>query len=500
MNATWVTDLLLPAKLSFLAYLLVIYLLSFLAMYRLKGLRDFMLAGRQLNAPMTALGVGASDMSGWLMMALPGLFLVHGWQLTWMLPVSLMVGAYSNWRWIAKRLRIYTEHASDALTIPSYLDNRFPGSDHGIRLVTAVVSVVFFLIYITAGFVAGGLLMESLFPLSYSQALYGAGLIMICYAVLGGFVAINWIDLLQGSFMLLSLLMVPWVAYNELGGWPSIGVQLSMLSTEHFTGWSGCSWLSLLSLWAWALGYFGQPHILVRFMAIRSAHALGLARRLGMSWMVLALGGACLTGLLGAVYFQAEPLAKPDTVFLVLAQQLFNPWLTGLLVAAVLSAIMSSVTAQLLASASALSEDCYHLFRRQASERELLWVSRLAILGLAGLALILAAQPKQRILDLVSLAWAGLGATFGPVILASLYWRSMTRAMAIGGMMAGAVVVMSWYSLGKLIGGVFDLYAMLPAVVANVLVMWLTKQYTKPQTQSVLALFDRVQALSKECP
>ena len=430
--------LLQPLNLTILLYLSVIFVIGIRASFFVKKISDFVLADRKLSGPIVALGAGASDMSSWLLLALPGLVFAKGLNQIW-LPLALVVGAYCNWKFIAVRLRIFTE-ILQSLTIPSYLNKRFPGSNKFLSIITSMVVIIFFTYYASASFYACAITAHQLFNLSYDNALFISASIMICYTCLGGFLAVNWIDFFQGILMFLGLLIVPIFAsiYIEWDFQDLIAIP------EYLNIYSELSIISFLSLLGWGLGYFGQPHILVRFMAVRNHNELPLARRICMSWMFLGLIGAVCTALVGKVYYNGV-LDNPETVFVVMAKELFNPWVTGLVVAAVLSAIMSSITAQLLNASSALVEDIYHgIFRKEASQKELLWVSRLAVVIIGMIAVSFALGQKTSVFNIVKIAWSGLGASFGPVILVSLFWQKMTRNGAICGMLSGACVVLIW--------------------------------------------------------
>jgi len=471
-------------------YVVVIFIIAFVSGFSLKRISDFVLASRKLSGPVAALGAGASDMSGYLLMAVPGIFFVSGLNWVWM-PLGLFIGAYLNWLFVAKRLRIYTELVDDAITIPAYFDNRFPSDNLILRLITALVIILFFTYYTSAGFVACALLTQKLFPMPYTQALLLSSIVMISYTCIGGFLAVNWIDFFQGVLMFLALLIVPLVVMAHLGDWSQI-VNDPSLEPGYFNPLSRLKEVSSISMLAWGLGYFGQPHILTRFMAIYDHRAVPVARRICMTWMGFALLGAIATGILGRIYYSGQ-IDDPETIFIRLAMELFNPWVSGFLMAAVLSAIMSSVTAQLINASSALAEDIYHaMFRTYASQVELVFISRLAVIVLSVIAVYLAYDPDSSLLDLVSYAWSGLGSSFGPVILISLYWSKMTRKGAICGMVVGGLTVLIWPALGKYDVGLFKLYEMIPAFTLNVVTIILVSLFDKPVSFSVRETFNEV--------
>jgi sodium/proline symporter len=453
-----------PTLATFGVYLVAMLAIGVAGYRRTDDLEDFVLGGRRLGSGVAGLSAGASDMSGWLLLGLPGALYLAGLSQIW-IGVGLAVGAYLNWRFVARRLRVYTEMAGNAITLPDYLENRFRDEAKVLRVTSALVILVFFTFYVSAGMVGGAILFEQSFGLDYHTGLWLGAAVIVGYTFLGGFLAVCWTDFIQGLLMLLALITVPAVVIADAGGWADIAQALAAIDPGRLDVFHGMTVLGMISLLAWGLGYFGQPHILVRFMAVRSAADIPRARQVGMIWMILALGGAALTGLAGAAYFAAEPLANPETVFIALTQALFNPWVAGVLLAAILSAIMSTIDSQLLVSSSALSEDIYRgLLRRQAAEREIVWVARGAVAGIALLAFGLAGNPDSTVLGLVAYAWAGFGAALGPVIVLSLFWKRMTRNGALAGMLGGAVTVVVWRHLQ---GGLFDVYEILPGVIAG---------------------------------
>ena len=476
---------------TFIIYFFIIFIVCYYANRRTKGLSDYILGHRSLSGPITALGAGASDMSGWLLLALPGTIFLHGLNQIW-LPIGLSIGAYFNWRLVSPRLRVYTEVAGDALTIPAYFDHRFHEHTKIIRVVTALAVVVFFTFYSAAGFVSGALLFQTAFHLSYTVALWSSAAFIILYTVFGGFLGISWIDFFQGSLMFFALILTPLYTFHYIGGWHVMLHRLMPLGHGYLQPFHDIGVIGILSLLTWGLGYFGQPHILVRFMVIRSVRALPAARRICMTWMVISLLGAIATGIVGHAFFTGG-LLDPESTFLKLAEDLFIPWLAGILLAAVLSAIMSTNSAQLLAGASALVEDFYHRFlRKQASQKELVVVSRLMVGVIALVAIGLATDPKGTILQLVSYAWAGLGAAFGPVVLGSLFWKRMTGKGAIAGIVTGMLVVILWKAYLLPYGGVLSVYELLPGFLLASLAILGVSLLDKPPAQVVRDEFETV--------
>jgi SSS family solute:Na+ symporter len=469
----------------------------------------YMLGGRNLSPQVTALSAGASDMSGWMLMGLPGAMYISGLSSIW-IAVGLVVGAYLNYIWVAPRLRVYTEKANNAITIPDYFENRFNDSSHSLRLISSVVIVVFFTLYTSSGVVAGGKLFETSFGLSYETGLYVTAGVVVAYTMLGGFLAVSITDFVQGCIMFLSLVLVPVVVLFELDGVSGAVNQLSTLPgnyldifTDTATG-QALSFVGIVSLLSWGLGYFGQPHIIVRFMAIRSVKEIKVARRIGISWMVVSIIGALATGILGLAFVtktQAN-LADPETIFIYLSQLLFHPLISGFLLGAILAAIMSTISSQLLVTSSSLTGDFYQAFlRKDATQKELILAGRISVAMVALLAIFLAYDRDSTILSLVSNAWAGFGAAFGPVILISLFWKNMTRLSAILGMLAGAITVLIWIYAPITIDGQSLsswMYEIVPGFIVCSIIIIIVSVVNKEVDPKVEATFDAVKLSLKE--
>lgn len=404
----------------------------------------YMLGGRSLPPSVAALSAGASDMSGWILMGLPGAMFVTGFSSTW-IATGLVIGAWLNYLLVAPRLRVYTEVANDAITIPDYFANRFEDKGNALRIVSALVIIVFFTLYTSSGVVAGGKLFESSFGMSYESGLYITTGVVVLYTLFGGFLAVSLTDFVQGCIMFVALILVPVVTFSLLDN--PLSVTLNELNPQMLT-WVGAGGaIGIISAMSWGLGYFGQPHIIVRFMSVRSVKDMPVARRIGMSWMIIAALGAVFTGLFGAAYAHEKNLVvdDPETIFLILSQLLFHPLIAGFLLAAILAAIMSTISSQLLVSSSSLTEDFYKIFiRRDATDKELVLVGRISVALVALCAIYLAYDRDSSILDLVSNAWAGFGAAFGPLVLFSLLWKRMNFAGALAGMLVGAGTVLIW--------------------------------------------------------
>lgn len=480
-----------PATLTtFIIYLIV--LISFgIIFYRYSNtLSDYILGGRNLKSGVAALSAGASDMSGWLLLGLPGAVYAAGMNQIW-IAIGLSVGAFLNWQYIAARLRTYTQQTNDAITLPDYLENRFEDSSRALRIISATVILIFFAAYTASGMVAGAKLFESTFELDYHLALLSGTLVIVVYTFLGGFLAVSWTDFFQGILMFLALITAPIMLMFFYENWYVLtdtvaSIDTGMLSVYHDTGL-----LAALSLLAWGFGYFGQPHILARFMAIESPKAVPKAQMIGIGWMVFSLFGAILVGFTGIAYFADNPLADPEFVFLEMIQELFNPWIAGILLAAILSAVMSTVDSQLLVCSSAIAEDFYKgFFRPSAKDIELVWVGRMSVIAVAVIAFFLAWDEDSMVLELVAYAWAGFGASFGPVIIMSLFWKRMTFRGAIAGIITGALVVIVWDYLE---GGLFELYEILPGFVLSLLAIYIFSVTDDPPSDTIQNKFESIE-------
>lgn len=469
----------------------------------------YMLGGRKLGPAVTALSAGASDMSGWMLMGIPGAMYISGVSSGW-IAVGLLIGAYLNYFIVAPRLRIYTEMANDSITIPDYFENRFADKTRILRIVSSVVIVIFFTLYTSSGVVGGGKLFESSFNLSYELGLYVTAGVVVAYTLFGGFLAVSMTDFVQGCIMFISLVLVPVVAIDHLGGVSTVVQNVNAIDSRYFaffvdanTGLA-LSALSIISLLSWGFGYFGQPHIIVRFMAIRSVKDIKVARRIGMSWMLITLVGAMVTGLVGITYVAQTQmsLADPETIFIVFSQFLFHPLIAGFLLAAILAAIMSTISSQLLVTSSSLTEDFYKVFvNRQASQKELVLVGRLSVLLVALVAIALAYDRESSILTLVSNAWAGFGAAFGPLVILSLYWKRMNFPGALAGIVSGAVTVLFWIYAPVLENGAklsSLVYEILPGVIVSTLSIIIVSKLTQAPAASVQQLFDKMQQEVKQ--
>lgn len=478
----------------FVIYIVGMLLIGWLGYRATSDLSDYILGGRRLGAFVVALAAGASDMSGWLLMGLPGAVYNDGISASW-IAIGLTIGAYLNWRFVAARLRVYTEQSGNALTLPDFFAHRFEDRGNILRIVSAIVILIFFTLYCASGVVAGARLFESMFGLSYPAAIWIGAFCTIGYVFIGGFLAVSWTDTVQASLMFTALILTPLIVIQQAGGFGEANAAVQAIDPALPDIFYDMSTISIVSLLAWGLGYFGQPHILVRFMAADSVNTIPNARRISMTWMILCLAGAVAVGYFGIAYFSANPgqaagvTANSERVFIELSILLFNPWIAGILLAAILAAVMSTLSAQLLVCSSSLTQDIYKTFiRRDASQPELVWFGRAMVLLIALIAIWLAWNPDSLVLAMVSYAWAGFGAAFGPVIILSLVWRRMTRNGALVGMIVGAVVVLVWNHYEWL-----SLYEIVPGFVLATLSIVTVSLLDKQPSESMTMVFDQVQ-------
>lgn len=489
------TDFALKVSISFFIYLSILMAIGYFFYKKTTTISEYMLGERQLNGWVTSLSAQASDMSGWLLLGLPGAAYLAGFEASW-IGVGLAIGTYLNWKFVAKRLRQYTQISNNSLTLSDFFENRFRDNSKLLRIVSAIFILVFFIFYTSSGFVAGGKLFNAIFGVSYLKALTIGAVFVVSYTFLGGFLAVCWTDLFQGFLMFFTILIVPFIGFSKMGGIKATFDKLTDINPEMltlFTGMDGnpLSTMALVSLVAWGLGYFGQPHILVRFMATKSSSEIKKARIIAMFWVTFSLIGAVLVGLVGRAYLgEALMDGSHETVFMLLVHDLFFPLVAGFLLAAVLSAIMSTADSQLLVASSAITEDFYRtLYKKDASDKELILVSRLSVIAIAVIAYIIALDPNSSVLDLVSYAWAGFGSAFGPLVLFSLFWKRMTRNGALAGMISGGLTVIFWKNLS---GGIFELYEIVPGFLIASLLIIIVSLLGKEPSQEIQDEFDSV--------
>ena len=478
---------------AFLIYLAVMMGFGVYYSRKQEKLSDYILGGRQLGPWITSMSAEASDMSGWMLMGLPGYAYLNGISAIWT-AIGLIAGTAVNWICVSKRLRNYTEIANNSLTMPDYLSNRFHDKTSGLRLISAGFIIIFFVIYTSSGFVASGKLFETVFQINYTSALLIGAIAVIFYTSLGGFHAVCWTDFIQGVMMFFAVLCVPVTAVMMTGGCDATLSRLNSIDPGLFNIFgapadSFSTAIIVISSLGWGLGYFGQPHILVRFMAISDAKELKKSTHIAMTWVVVSLICAVAVGLVGRAYLM-DPLQNADAekVFVIMAEKLFTPFVTGLIWSAILAAIMSTASSQLLVTASAVSRDIYQqFFRKNAGEKELIIVSRAVVLIIAAIAVYLAGNPDNYIFQMVSYAWAGFGACFGSCILLSLYWKRMTLKGAYAGILVGGLTVLIWKQFGW-----FGLYELVPGFFLSLLAIYLVSIFDTPPSEEITKEFDTV--------
>ncbi|WP_028862282.1 sodium/proline symporter PutP [Psychromonas aquimarina] len=478
---------------TFITYLAGMLFIGYYAYKRTSNSSDYFLGGRTLGPWPAALSAGASDMSGWLLLGLPGYAYAAGMESLW-LAGGLLIGTWANWLLSAKRLRTYSITTDNSLTLPEFISRRFNDKSKLVQTIAAFFILMFFLFYTSSGLVAGGKLFETVFGLDYTYAVVIGAACVVSYTLFGGFLAVSWTDLVQGLLMSAALLIVPIAAMQ--GGFGQLSTDLANINPELLTLWNGIdgqplSWIAIVSLLAWGLGYFGQPHILARFQATRTNKDLTTARRIAVVWTAVSMFGAILVGLVGLLYIEgnmAGQLADGEKIFMLLVNAIFHPVIAGILLAAILAAIMSTADSQLLVSSSALAEDFYkQLLRPEASSSEVMMVGRLGVIGLSLLALFLAMDPDSSVLGLVSYAWAGFGAAFGPVLVLSLYWKRMNRNGALAGIIVGGITIVVWK---QLTGGIFDVYEIVPGIIFAGAAIVITSLATAAPDKSVTDQYD----------
>lgn len=494
---------------AIIIYMLVMVLIGYWSYRKTEKYDDYMLAGRGLNPFVAAMSAGASDMSGWLLMGLPGALYVTGMSELW-IAIGLSIGAWANWMWVAPRLRSYTEVSKNSITLPSFFENRLRDKSRALRIIAAIIIIIFFTFYISSGMVAGGVYWESTFGGDYLMGMAIVAGVTVLYTFIGGFLAVSYTDAVQGSIMFFSLIIVPVFAYLTLVNPSDIWTFAAsndygphtdgIGNPNYFSMVTGVSVAAIIGNLAWGLGYFGQPHIVVRFMALRSPAAAKQGRRIGISWMLLCLTGATFVALISTVFFAQNPefnvtdTTSYESIFLDLARTLFHPLIAGLILTAVLAAIMSTMSSQLLVTASSLIEDLLKAVKKDGlSEKALLGFSRITVIILAIIAAALAISPSDSILGLVGFAWAGFGSAFGPIILAMLYWKRLNAPGAIASMVTGAVVSIAWGTspLGDW------LYEIVPGFLSAAIVMVVVSLMTGKPSKEIEDEFDTAVRLSK---
>jgi sodium/proline symporter len=448
-------------------YFAVLMYLGFVGFRKTKNFSDYVLGSRKLGAIVGALNVGASDMSSWLLMGLPGAFYISGLNQIWMV-LGLIFGSYLSWKIVAVRLRKYSEKDGNSLTLSQFLQNHFNDKTGALSIITSLVIIFFFTIYIASGFVGSAKLFAEVFDISYFSALIISVLLIVSYALIGGFLAVSWADLFQGLLMLAVLIFTPLYAFSISDfSFSDFINKTNEISPHHFDIFSNLKIAEVIGVFAWGLGYFGQPHIISKYMAIKDEKEIPTARRICIAWMTLSMVGAAIVGLFGVVYFAQSPLPEAETVFITMTSQLFHPLMIGILIAAILSAIMSTLNSQIIICCSSLAQDFYQRFwRKNASDREMLIFSRTAVVAVALVSLTMALDQNSSVLKLVGRAWAGLGASIGPVILFALFYPKTTKTAALVGIISGAVGAIIFSKI------TFFSYEILPAFCLSALLIF----------------------------
>lgn len=473
----------LPVILAFVCYLLFMIGIGMYFYGKNRTTDEYFLGGRRLGSWVVSMSAQASDMSGWLLMGLPGAAYLSGISAGW-IAIGLAVGTYLNWLFVAKRLRQYTKVAGDAITLPQFFKNRFRDRSGMISVVAAVFILVFFLFYTASGFVSCAKLFSSVFGINYYVALVIGAVVVISYTFAGGFFAVCWTDFFQGMLMFFCVLAVPTIAIQSMGGFTPFLDKVEAFNPNFLSMFvdgatnQPYTLMGIISLVAWGLGYFGQPHILIRFMGIESPAAIKKSRRIATVWVLISLTAAVLIGVSGRMYLGDILLegGAQETVYITMVSNIFHVFIGGIFLSAILAAIMSTADSQLLVTASAITEDFYHnKIRPKASPSELMWVSRICVISVALIAVFIATDQDSTVLGLVSYAWAGFGSAFGPLVLCSLFWKRTNKYGAYAGIIVGGLTSIIWAQLS---GGIFDLYEIVPGfffgLIAIVVVSLLT--------------------------
>ena len=483
---------------TFFAYIVAICWLGWVAYRRTHTATDYFLGGRTLPPWVAALSAGASDTSGWLLIGLPGFAYAAGLEAMW-LALGLVIGIGASWVSMAKRLRIYSERCADALTLPVYLHRRFHCQNGILRSVAAMFILLFFLFYVSSGLIAGAKLFNTVFDIPYHMALLMGLFAIISYTLFGGFLAVSWTDVLQGLLITLALIAVPVMIAGTLPN--DAATLISQRNPGALSVWTNgeggaLGWIAIVSSLGWGFGYFGQPHILARYKAIRAARDVPVAAVIALGWSILVYSGAVAVGVIG-IAFIASPLADSEQVFMVSVQTLFNPWVAGVLLAAILAAIMSTADSQLLVCSSAFTEDVYRGFAPGISPEKAVVIGRFAVAAFSLLAAGIATDPNAKVLDVVAYAWAGLGAALGPAVLFSLYWQRMNGAGALAGVVVGGFTVVGWRQLQ---GGWFDIYELIPGFLFSSVAIVLTSLVTKAPVADIAREFSAMKNALKQEP
>ena len=488
-----------------------------------KNSDEFFLGGRSLGPWVTAMSAEASDMSGWLLMGLPGVAYWCGIADAAWTAIGLAIGTYINWLIVSKRLRCYSEVAGEAITLPEYFSAHFHEKKKVVMSIAAVFILIFFTVYASSCFVTCGKLFATLFDMPYIPMMLLGALFVLVYTIIGGFLAESASDFMQAIVMFVALSVVVIVGVVTAGGFGAIaenagnipgfleffgiatpdtvdGVQQVVGNSPKFKEAGTYGFITIISTMAWGLGYFGMPQVLLRFMAIRDKKELTLSRRVATVWVVISLAVAVFIGVIGRVLYPADLLTSSDaeSVFILLSTRLLPPIIAGFVMAGILAATISSSDSYLLIAASSLAKNLYQgVFKKKASDKEVLWASRITLLVIAIIAVLIALDENSVIFTIVSFAWAGFGATFGPIMLFSLFWKRTNRWGAIAGMVSGGVMVFVWKLLIRPIGGILNIYELLPAFIISSIAIVVVSLLTAEPDDEIKAEFDKVKQLAK---
>jgi len=488
---------------AMIIYVAMMVIIGIVYFKRNKGADDYFLGGRKLGPWVCAMSAEASDMSGWLLMGLPGVAFAIGTGEAFWTAVGLAAGTYLNWLLVARRLRNYTRVAKDSITLPDFFSNRFHDKNKLLMIISGLFIVVFFTIYTATGFKAAGTLFQSIFGLDqtgYVWMVILSAFVIVLYTAIGGFLAESVTDLIQGIMMFFALIIVLVVGVIAVGGFTQIGDNLSGMSgffnvmgVQKDGAFAAYSALDIISNLAWGLGYFGMPHVLLRFMAIRSSRELKRSRRIATVWVVISLTAAVMIGVVGRALLGDALLENgmQETVFIQMAVKLMPALIAGIMLSGILAATMSTSDSQLLVTSSAVANNFYRSFvRKKASDKEVMWVGRIVVIIVAIVAVFMALGNNTTIFGLVKYAWGGFGAAFGPVILFSLFWKRMNLPGALCGMITGGATVIVWKELLNPMGGVFSVYELLPAFILASIVIVVVSLLTKKPSDEIIAEYE----------
>lgn len=497
---------------AFGVYLLGMIGIGIWSMRQTKGADDFFLGGRGLSAPVAAMSAQASDMSGWLLMGLPGSVYALGTGQAW-IAVGLGLGTIANWLIIARPLRAYTIVAGNSMTLPEFFGNRYHDEKKILLGISSVIIVIFFLVYTASALASGGKLFNTVFGLDYHIALFLGAAVILIYTFMGGFLAVCSTDFFQGLLMLIAILAVPVLAWGFVGGdfhnmLANTGVNPDNYLSFTYNGDHPITAVEIISNMAWGLGYCGMPHILVRFMAVKSEKELKKSSVIAIIWVAISLIAACFIGVVGRAFLGADQIlgtagqASSESVFIEMINKVFThhlgvPFVGGIFLCGILAAIMSTADSQLLVCASSVSKDIYkNVMRPEAEEQKVLKVSRITVVVIAVIAFFIAWNPESSIMNLVSDAWAGLGSAFGPIVVCSLFWKRTNFAGAVAGMVSGGLTVLIWDYIplvgGQTIAAATGIYSLLVGFFISLACIVIASLCTKAPSEEILVEFNKV--------